>query len=192
MWYCQLTFEAALKTPLCYIKPLLAQKSNSYDWLWPYVALVIRLHRCTEWHYWLLRVFLTGYKTNDVLFFSLIFLIQRQQHFNYYSLLLITCGWVEIILCCCYIVYREGQSRVCTWVFRWWFTYILSSWVIEWLSHFPLMRKVAIYGLPLKTSYHLCGKILLWGGIISWSPPALAFNTLQLFSNYFKCMHRRF
>lgn len=50
------------------------------------------------------------------------------------------------LCCCCYIVYKEGQSRVCTWLFRWWFTCILSSWVIEWLSHFPFMRKVAIYG----------------------------------------------
>lgn len=117
--------------------------------------------------------------------FSLIFLSQRQQHFNYYSVLLITCGWMEIILCCCYIVYREGQSRVCTRLFRWWFTYILSSWVIEWLSHFPFMRKVAIYGPPLRQAIIFVAKFLLWAGIITWSPLALAFNTLQLFSNYF-------
>ena len=38
------------------------RKANSYDWLWPYVALVIRLHRCSEWHYSdiLSRVFLFG------------------------------------------------------------------------------------------------------------------------------------
>lgn len=148
MWYYQLTFVAALKTPLCYITLLLAQKINSYDWLWPYVALVIRLHRCTEWHYSDIErfVFLTGCKTNDVL----IYLIFLNHHFNYDFLLLITCGWMEIFLCCSYIVYREGQSSVCTRLFRWWFTYILSSWVIEWLSHFPFMRKVAIYGLPLR------------------------------------------
>lgn len=99
---------------------------------------------------------------------------------------------MEIIACCCNIVYGEGQSRVCTWLFRWWFTYILSSWVIEWLSHFLFMKKVPIYGLQLRQAIICDGRILLWTGIISWSPLALAFNTLQLFSNYFECMHRRF
>lgn len=168
MWCCQLTFEAALKPPLCYITPLLAQKSNSYDWLWPYVALVIRLRRCSERYFCsdIESFSLTGCKTSDVFVFSLMSLCQRQQHFNHHSVLLITRGWMEIILCCCYIVYREGQSRVCTRLFRWWFTYILSSWVIEWLSHFSFLRKVTIYGQPLReaiifwqnssmTGYHL-------------------------------------
>lgn len=95
------------------------------------------------------------------------------------------------LFCCCYIVYGEGQSRVCTWLFRWWFTYILSSWVIEWLSRFPFMRKVAIYGWSLRQAISSLW-ILLWTGIICWSPLALVFNTLQLYSNYFECMHYRF
>lgn len=148
MWCCQLTLEAALKTPLCYITPLLAQKSNSYDWLWPYVALVIRLRRCTGWNYSDIESFPS--KTNDVLF-SLWYSSASDSSTLITALrFLITCGWMEMILCCCYIVCREGQSRVCTRLFRWWFTYILSSWVIEWLSHFPFMRKVAIYGMPLR------------------------------------------
>lgn len=57
----------------------------------------------------------------------------------------------RLILRRCNIVYGEGQSRVCTWLFRWWFTYILSSWVIEWLSCFPFMRKVPIC---VRTSCH--------------------------------------
>lgn len=139
MWYCQL---AGLKTPLCV----------TWRRFWHRKAIVM-IDCGHMWRLWSGYIAaLTGI-TLDIgelnkrrVVFYLIFIRERQQHFNYSSLLLITRGWMEMILRCCYIVYREGQSRVCTRLFRWWFTYILSSWVIEWLSHFPFMRKVAIYG----------------------------------------------
>lgn len=127
---------------------------------------------------------LTGHTTNDVLFAFLIWV-----YFNCHCLLLIT---VWTWLSAAAILFGEGQSRVCTWVFRWWFTYILSSWVIEWLSHFSfMMTKVGIYCRTLL-SHHLHDWISLWAVIISWSPIALAFNTQQLFCNYLKCTHRLF
>lgn len=81
---------------------------------------------------------------NKCLVFPLLCICQWTQHFNHNSVLLVTCGCRGIILCCYYIVYSGGQSCVCTPFFRWWFTYILSSWVIEWLSHFPGMKKVTV------------------------------------------------
>lgn len=97
-------------------------------------------------------------------------------------LLLITSPGVEIILCSCFIVYKGGQSPVCTWLFRWWFTYILSSWVTRVAITFPFheeRKKVAIYGFgcldKLSSSW-----ILLW----AWCLLPLAFNAPQLFSNY--------
>lgn len=137
----------------------------------------------------ILGVFLTGCETTDVLF-----CLWYSSSSDNSTLVTTLCfwsleGWMEIILCCCYIVYGKGQSRVCTRVFRWWFTYILSSWVTDRIS-LSWERWLFMAGRLDKLSSF--GRMLLWTGIISWSPLALAFNTLQLFSNYFECMHRRF
>lgn len=141
----------------------------------------------------LLRVFLTGCKASDLLGGFVFFLLRyssakRQQHFNRHSALLVTRGWMEMILCCSYIVRREGQSRVCARLFRRSFTYILSSWAIAWLSRFYFMRKVTIYGWPHREALifvaeFFCGRLSSPDG-----PLALAFNSPQLFSNYFQCM----
>lgn len=155
MWYCQRAIEALkIKQPqrlFCCITPLLAQECNSYDWLWPYVAPVIRLHRCTGRDS---DEFNATKQTMSSVFLFLFFFVMRHfncelSQFNHDRSLLIFCSHFNR----CNIVYGEGQSRVCTWLFRWWFTYILSSWVIEWLSRFPFMRKVAIC-VRAETSCH--------------------------------------
>ena len=54
------------------------------------------------------------------------------------------------------------------------------------------MRKVAIYGSLLRQAIIYDGRIPPSTDIISSSPRAIAFNTMQLYSNYLKCMCRRF
>lgn len=122
--------------PCVTLRRLLAQNGNSYDWLWPYVALVIRLLHHTECCNTLITedTFVrAGHKTNAFWMW-----------YQYTTLTTVGFWWLQAWLCSALILFGEGQSRVCTRVFRWWFTYILSSWVIEWLSHFSFI-KVGIY-----------------------------------------------
>lgn len=127
------------------------QKSNSSDWLWPYVALVIWMASTLIFReFFFLFSPSPAAKTTEVLFWSLTSLVQRQQHFNHlYSVITWRLDGNYSLLYC-----LQGRTKPCLYSSLPLMVY-LHSFLLSNRSHFSFMRKGDYLWPAAWISYHL-------------------------------------